>query len=308
MPCALLLAAAFKTFRFLSDFDTYISSSSFSKNRNKSDVWAVFCRKMENQSIHEVCASWTIKELDEKFMFVCERCFAANRKYSTHQNYELGYFQQKKTGGRPHGVSLPWVPKSLILSSYGRKFGAGSLGTKSNIAKTSCGFVRLDLKFEKPKAERECLLLSCLVLWELSKDRFFRPHGRQEAGRSTINSSFDHESCILITYTHLWGNQNANEQEVMRFSPLFEEDANQNSRTLSPESPEKNRTGDIMRIGADRSLSNGVQKQIHYGKIRSSAEMCETKSTSRTYYGVRMVEGSYKTNTRTTANECYQKH
>jgi hypothetical protein len=94
----------------------------------------------------------------------------------------------------------------------------------------------------------------------------------------------------------------------MRFSPLFEKDANQNSRTLSPESPEKSRTGDIMRIGANRSLSNDVQKQIHYGKIRSSAEMCETKSTSRTYYGVRLVEGSYKTNTHTTANEWYQKH
>jgi hypothetical protein len=49
----------------------------------------------------------------------------------------------------------PGSQNLLILSTYGRKFGAGSLGTKSNIAKTSCGFVRLDLKFEKPKAEKQ---------------------------------------------------------------------------------------------------------------------------------------------------------
>jgi hypothetical protein len=216
MPCALLLAAAFKTFRFLSDFDTYISSSSFSKNRNKSDVWVVFCRKRENQSIHEVCASWTTKELDEKFMFVCERCFAANRKYSTHQNYELGYFQQKKTGGRPHGVSLPWVPKSLILITYGRKFGAGSLGTKSNIAKTSCGF-------EIPKIKsRKANVCFCRV-WcfgSYRKTASFNHMEDRDARRSTINSVLGCESWFLITRALLWGNQNPIDREIMRFSPL----------------------------------------------------------------------------------------
>jgi hypothetical protein len=92
----------------------------------------------------------------------------------------------------------PGSQNLLILSTYGRNFDAGSLGTKSNIAKTSCGFVRLDLKFEKLKAERECLLLSCLVLWELSKDRFFQPHGRQ--GCKAIDYKFCARLRVLVSY------------------------------------------------------------------------------------------------------------
>jgi hypothetical protein len=117
---------------------------------------------------------------------------------TTHQNYELGYFQQKKTGGRPHGVSLPWVPKSLILSTYGRKFDAGSLGTKSNIAKTSCGFVRLDLKFEKPKAEGKCMLLGVSSAWGVIEKLLLS--ATWKTGSGAINYKFLSRSRVLHSY------------------------------------------------------------------------------------------------------------
>jgi hypothetical protein len=183
----------------------------------------------------------------------------------------------KKTEGRPHGVSLPWVSKSLILSSYGREFGAGSLGTKSNIAKTSCGFVRLDSKFEKPKAERECLLLGVSSAWGVIEKPLLSTTWKKGSG--AINYKFLFRSRVLHSYhIHtLLGKSKSNRPRDYEILPSSKTQRNRVYGVCLWDL-QKSKVDRDMGFGAGRDFPTVYKNQTRHAYVRSSAELGEIKS------------------------------